>query len=102
MNLCAIAGCGKQSYARGWCTRHYACWRRHGDPNHVTLRAVRTSTAHTFLGFHTVVKWDPAVWGEWHREQVEPHPHEEHLRAGIAQFRGMLVEQEARTEKRFP
>jgi hypothetical protein len=101
MKLCTVAGCGRESYARGWCTRHYQCWRRHGDPNHVTLRAVRTSTAHTFLGFHPV-KWEPTIWAPWWRDRVDTHPHAAHLAEGIAQFRGMLVEQEARTGKKFP
>lgn len=103
MKLCSVAGCARPSYSRGWCSRHYQCWRRHSDPNHVSLRAegLKTSTAHTFLGFHTV-KWDPAIWPTWLGERGEPHPHAKHLAAGIAQFRGMLAEQDARMEKRFP
>lgn len=30
MNLCAIDGCGRQRYARGWCSRHYNNWMRRG------------------------------------------------------------------------
>lgn len=29
---CAIVGCDRPRSARGWCKRHYECWRRHGDP----------------------------------------------------------------------
>lgn len=29
---CSIQGCEKTMQARGWCSTHYARWRRHGDP----------------------------------------------------------------------
>lgn len=29
---CSIPDCGKPSIARGWCSRHYTRWHRHGDP----------------------------------------------------------------------
>lgn len=30
--LCSIPDCGKRAHARGWCTKHYQRWGRHGDP----------------------------------------------------------------------
>ncbi len=30
--LCAVEGCCKPSYVRGWCTTHYQRWQHHGDP----------------------------------------------------------------------
>jgi hypothetical protein len=30
--LCAIGGCGKPHYCRGWCDPHYQKWRKYGDP----------------------------------------------------------------------
>lgn len=30
--ICTIAGCKKPHEARGWCRKHYARWRRLGDP----------------------------------------------------------------------
>jgi hypothetical protein len=30
--ICSIEGCGKPAATRGWCTKHYTRWRRHGDP----------------------------------------------------------------------
>ena len=40
MKECKVEGCSKQSHARGFCTRHYAQWRRHGiiDENGKPLR----------------------------------------------------------------
>ena len=29
---CAVQGCSRLSYARGWCQPHYNRWRRNGDP----------------------------------------------------------------------
>lgn len=29
---CSIEGCGKTVCARGWCVRHYECWKRNGSP----------------------------------------------------------------------
>lgn len=30
--ICAIPRCGGNRYMRQWCCRHYASWRRYGDP----------------------------------------------------------------------
>ena len=30
--ICAVDGCGKKSYLRGWCSAHYQRWRRYGSP----------------------------------------------------------------------
>lgn len=29
---CAVAGCTSKRYCRGWCTKHYQRWRKHGSP----------------------------------------------------------------------
>lgn len=29
---CAVEGCTNAAHARGWCGKHYARWRRYGDP----------------------------------------------------------------------
>lgn len=34
---CAISGCAKHQKSRGWCSKHYARWAKHGDPE-FTLR----------------------------------------------------------------
>lgn len=31
-STCTVDGCANTVLARGWCRRHYARWRRHGDP----------------------------------------------------------------------
>lgn len=35
---CTIDGCGSPSLARGWCGKHYARWKRLGDPEQVSSR----------------------------------------------------------------
>lgn len=30
--MCIIDGCDAPAITRGWCTKHYYRWRRHGDP----------------------------------------------------------------------
>ena len=30
---CAVNGCNEISVIRGWCSKHYQRWRRHGDPS---------------------------------------------------------------------
>lgn len=29
---CLIEDCDKAAFSRGWCTKHYSRWNRHGDP----------------------------------------------------------------------
>lgn len=29
---CSIEGCASRAFCRGWCTKHYSRWQRHGDP----------------------------------------------------------------------
>jgi len=30
--ICSVLGCGDSVTSRGWCEKHYARWRRRGDP----------------------------------------------------------------------
>lgn len=32
MKICSIEDCGGSTFGRGWCSLHYARWRRWGDP----------------------------------------------------------------------
>ena len=32
--VCSIEGCQQPTLARGWCSRHYRRWQRHGDRSH--------------------------------------------------------------------
>lgn len=56
---------------RGWCTRHYDIWRRHGDPTHpVQRRGVRVSDTCTIDGCDKPVDargWCTAHWTRWKR-----------------------------------
>lgn len=40
---CTIEGCDKPVVGRGWCSKHYAVWRKFGDPLHPTRRYERQS-----------------------------------------------------------
>ena len=31
-STCSVESCESPAYIRGWCTRHYHRWKRHGDP----------------------------------------------------------------------
>jgi hypothetical protein len=39
--VCEVPGCGKDVRGRKWCLKHYKRWRKHGDPEVVTLPRVR-------------------------------------------------------------
>lgn len=32
MATCSVSGCDKPALARGWCSKHWTRWQRHGDP----------------------------------------------------------------------
>ena len=35
---CSMSGCRREVFDRGWCKRHFANWRRTGDPRKVLVR----------------------------------------------------------------
>lgn len=41
---CSIEGCGGLAYGRGWCSKHYERWLRHGDPSVVSPPGVPAGT----------------------------------------------------------
>lgn len=42
MKKCKIKECGKTHRARGWCSKHYARWERHGNPHTSLLQREHT------------------------------------------------------------
>lgn len=41
---CTIEGCEKKLHSRGYCTAHYAKWRKYGDPNEVRQAQIHGGT----------------------------------------------------------
>lgn len=45
--ICSIEGCGNGGgLHRGWCSKHYGRWQRHGDPNYVVPKELRDYSNH--------------------------------------------------------
>ena len=44
---CIISGCDKPVVGRGWCARHYAIWRKYGDPLHTVRKYDRRGKCST-------------------------------------------------------
>lgn len=42
---CSIEGCEGAVFARGWCSKHYTRWQRHGDPLKTTRQSPSTRNA---------------------------------------------------------
>lgn len=58
--MCAVDECDRPSHARGWCTKHYQRWQRHGDPTHVDLVQLPGSPEDRF--WPRVDKQDDGCW----------------------------------------
>jgi hypothetical protein len=48
--LCSVEGCDKPRIARGWCTKHYDAWRKHGDPLIPRIRKARGTCTYPNCG----------------------------------------------------
>jgi HNH endonuclease len=46
MATCSISDCGKPVLGRGWCSKHYDRWLRHGDPLTLIRREPGAGTLH--------------------------------------------------------
>lgn len=70
IKLCSVEGCQVRSRRRGWCAKHYARWKRCGDPNKVlneinigkkcsALVCKKNATTKGFCGAHYI------TWGRY-------------------------------------
>jgi hypothetical protein len=48
--ICKENGCENKVEARGWCNKHYKCWRRNGDPNIVKGHGYSAHLLYTVWG----------------------------------------------------
>lgn len=51
--VCSIESCGSPAQSRGWCSKHYGRWRKHGDPLVNQRPGVRVG----HIGYRLV--WEP-------------------------------------------
>jgi hypothetical protein len=62
---CAIEGCQDEHCARGWCCKHYARVRRHGDPQ--AVRSPRYCVIPGCTGRHLARGWCVKHYERWRR-----------------------------------
>lgn len=62
---CSIEGCDRPILGRGWCQRHYAQWRRTGNP--LPTKRLRSETIEGRIWPHVIVGPIPE-----HREDLGP------------------------------
>ena len=61
MDECSVEGCVGKPTARGWCGKHYARWRIHGDPL-VRLVPTRDMTPEERLRFYGWTVTESGCW----------------------------------------
>jgi hypothetical protein len=81
--VCAIEGCCKPVKARGWCSAHYAMWKKYGDP--LARKAVPYGLPLSWLKAHVCHKDEAClIWpfggngngyGQVRFEGVSRYPH---------------------------
>lgn len=93
---CKVEDCDRRVAARGLCGKHYARWKKHGDPQ-VTLR-VRESheTRNRF------VRFTPTIWSRWLSQRLDEPADAQalQLRQGIEDMRRLLDASETRAKNR--
>lgn len=66
---CSIPGCDRVYDTQGYCARHYAAWRRNGDPTEIRQRQIHGKTLSE--RFEAYVQRGPGCW-EWTSARNEP------------------------------
>lgn len=73
--ICAIEDCERFSFARGWCTKHYARWRNHGDPTKLKgPPASRTRNTCSIDGCDSYVHGSGLCWMHHKRKRTTGDP----------------------------
>lgn len=71
-NTCSIDDCTAPAHARGWCTKHYQRWKKHGDPTR-SLVEERPSVC-TINGCERPVHGLGLCAAHWTRQHRHGHP----------------------------
>lgn len=67
MKTCAVEGCERPSWCRGFCRAHYTRWSRHGDPGGPTFQLRGAPVEERFWSY--VLKLPNGCW-EWQGGKV--------------------------------
>lgn len=65
--LCLVAGCTKMHRAKGYCTKHYDNFRRHGDPLYVRPQPTRICSISECKGRKFAREWCRKHYDRWER-----------------------------------
>jgi hypothetical protein len=69
---CSIVGCKELSKGRGWCGKHYARWKRTGDPEKLKIRDRGTGTINS-NGYKKIYSKEHGSAIAEHRLIIEKH-----------------------------
>jgi hypothetical protein len=75
---CSVPDCQNPAHARGWCRKHYARWRRYGDPEgrHEYPPPVHGRPS-TYNNHHCRCAACTKAWADSHYEYMQRSPEQQ-------------------------